>query len=63
MIFLFDAVLCLVFLELEQVCFEHMLCIRVYSMLCSVQAITKEQGESSLCQLRHLSQNLLAVLL
>ena len=57
MIFLFDARVCLVHLEMEQVFCEHMLCIRLHSMLCSVQAITEEQGESSLCQLPHLSQN------
>ena len=57
--FRFDAVVRLVFLEMEQVFCKHMLCIRVHSMLCSVQALalTEEQGESSLCLLPHLSQN------
>ena len=41
-IFLFDAVIRLDFLEMEQVSSEHMLCIRVYSM----QALTEQQDES-----------------
>ena len=62
--FRFDAVVRLVFLEMEQVFCKHMLCIRVHSMLCSVQALTEEQGESGLCLLCHLPQNRrLAVLL
>ena len=58
MIFWFDAIVLLVYLEMEQVfsgC-EHMLCTRVHSMLCSVQPLTKEQGKRGL-PAPHLSKN------
>ena len=56
-IFLFDAVLRLVFLEMEQVSCEHMLCISVYSKVYSMQALTEQQDESGLSLLNHLTQN------
>ena len=64
MIFLFDGIVSLTYLEMEQVFCKHMLCIRVRSMLCSVQALTEEQDERGLCLLPQLSQNrILSVLL
>ena len=54
-IFLFDAVLRLVFLEMEQVSCEHMPCIRVYSKVYSMQALTEQQDESGLSGLNHLT--------
>ena len=56
MIFRFDAIVRLVYREMDQIFCEHMLCIRIHSMLCSVQELIEEQGESGLCLLPHLSR-------
>ena len=63
MIFLFDAVVLLVFLEMEQIFCENMICIMLYIMLHSMQALTEKQCRRGLRLLPHCAQNSLLVVL